>query len=86
MTQLSGPAKSQEKRTAKLRLDEEGTLEGEVRVEYTGHAAIEMKESYDDDAPAARRARVSRKSSRRTVTRKDALRLTSSSPPTATRS
>jgi len=59
MTPLSGPAKSQEKRTAKLRLDEEGTLEGEVRVEYTGHAAIEMKESYDDDAPAEREAAFS---------------------------
>ncbi len=35
-TPLSAPDKSKEKRTAKLRLDEDGTLEGDVKVEYYG--------------------------------------------------
>ena len=54
MTPLSGPEKSIEKRTAHLRLSEDGTLEGEVRVEYTGHLAIEKREANDDDSPAER--------------------------------
>ena len=39
---------------AKLKLTEDGTLEGEVRVEYTGHAAYDKKEYNDDDSPARR--------------------------------
>jgi hypothetical protein len=40
-TPLSAPQKSLEKRTAKLRLSDDGTLEGDVRVEYTGHSAVD---------------------------------------------
>jgi hypothetical protein len=54
VTPLSGPEKSLEKRTAKLRLTEDGTLEGQVRIEYTGHLAVEKKEYNDDDSPTER--------------------------------
>ncbi len=55
-TPLAAPAKSTEKRVAKLKLDNEGTLEGDVRVEYTGHLAAQKKEYNDDDSPAQREA------------------------------
>ena len=54
MTPLSPPEKSKEKRTATLRLDENGTLEGDVTVEYTGHLAVERKRLNDEDSPAQR--------------------------------
>ncbi len=54
MTPLSAPAKSLEKRVARLKLDEEGTLEGDVRIEYTGHLGKDKKEYNDDDSPAQR--------------------------------
>jgi hypothetical protein len=53
-TPLSPPDKSKEKRTATLRLDEDGTLEGEVTVEYTGHLAVERKRLNDEDSPTQR--------------------------------
>jgi hypothetical protein len=53
-TPLSGPEKSQQKRTATLKLSDDGTLEGDVRLEYTGHFAIEKKEQNDEDSPAER--------------------------------
>jgi hypothetical protein len=54
LTPLSGPEKSLEKRTGRFRLLEDGTLEGDVRVEYTGHLAATYKELNDDDTPAER--------------------------------
>jgi hypothetical protein len=54
VTPLSPPDKSKEKRTAKLKLDENGTLEGDVTVEYTGHLAVERKRLNDEDSPAQR--------------------------------
>lgn len=54
MTPLAPPAKSLIKRTGKLKLLEDGTLEGEVRLEYTGHAAYDKKEYNDDDSPQRR--------------------------------
>jgi hypothetical protein len=53
-TTMSQPERSLQKRTARLRLSDDGTLEGEVRIEYTGHTAAEMKELNDDDSPAER--------------------------------
>lgn len=53
-TPLSPPEKSKEKRTATLKLDENGTLEGDVRVEYTGHLAVERKRQNDEDSPQQR--------------------------------
>lgn len=53
-TPLSTPEKSLEKRTAKFALSEDGTLEGNVRIEYLGHLAAEKKEDIDDDSPQQR--------------------------------
>ena len=51
-TPVTDAEKSKEKRTAKLRLDENGTLEGDVTVEYNGHLAVERKVLNEDDSPA----------------------------------
>ncbi|HKO42819.1 MAG TPA: DUF3857 domain-containing protein [Pyrinomonadaceae bacterium] len=53
-TPLSTPDKSKLKRTAKLRLSEDGTLEGDVSVEYHGHLGVEKKEWEDEESPAER--------------------------------
>jgi hypothetical protein len=53
-TPISPPDRSKQKRTAKLRLSEEGTVEGDVRIEYYGHLAVERKNSNDGDSPAQR--------------------------------
>ncbi|MDT5156705.1 MAG: hypothetical protein QOH51_1062 [Acidobacteriota bacterium] len=53
-TPLSGPEKSLEKRTGKFKLSEDGTLEGDVKMEYTGHIAADMKEYNDDDSATER--------------------------------
>ena len=49
-TPMSPPEKSKEKRTATLTLGEDGTIEGDVTIEYTGHLGIERKLSNDDDS------------------------------------
>jgi len=54
MTATSTPEKSVEKRTAKLTLLEDGTLEGDVRIEYSGHLGFDKKEYNDDDSPSER--------------------------------
>ncbi len=46
--------KSVAKRTGKFRLQDDGTLEGDVQIEYTGHLAFDRKEYNDDDSPAQR--------------------------------
>ena len=53
-TATSLPEKSRAKRTAKLKLMEDGTLEGDVQIEYTGHMAYDRKEYDDDDSPSQR--------------------------------
>jgi hypothetical protein len=53
-TPMTPPQKSQVLRRAKLKLTDDGTLEGEVRVEYTGHFAIERKEEIDEESESAR--------------------------------
>ncbi|MEO7507665.1 MAG: hypothetical protein ABIZ95_10545, partial [Pyrinomonadaceae bacterium] len=46
------PDKSQEKRTGKFRLLEDGTLDGDVRIEYTGQLGYLRKlNNYDDSVP-----------------------------------
>lgn len=48
---ISGPDKSVEHRVAKLKLLEDGTLEGDVKIEYTGQSALIYRiENYDDSA------------------------------------
>jgi hypothetical protein len=54
MTPISPPEKSKETRVATLSLDENGTLEGDVTVEYTGHLGVGRKEMNDDDSPNQR--------------------------------
>lgn len=53
-TPMSSHQKSQLKRIAKLKLNEDGTVEGNVRVEFTGHFAIEKKEEIDDESETQR--------------------------------
>jgi len=57
-TPLSPAEKSMKKRSAKLRLAEDGALEGEVRVEYTGHFAVSMKEDYDEESQEQREKKL----------------------------
>lgn len=57
-TPLSPPEKTLEKRTAKLKLSEDGSLEGDVRIEYTGHLGIEMKNTNEDESEAQRVQRL----------------------------
>jgi hypothetical protein len=49
-TPMSGPDKSLVKRSAKLKLSDDGTLEGDVRIEYTGQFAIERKMDIDEES------------------------------------
>ena len=53
-TPMSPPEKSKEKREATFTLDENGTLEGDVSIQYTGHLAVERKLLNDDDSPVQR--------------------------------
>jgi len=53
-TPVSAPEKSLEKRTGKFKLTEDGTLEGEVRMEFTGHLAATHKEYNDEDTQQQR--------------------------------
>ena len=53
-TPMTPPEKSKEKRVANLTLDENGTLEGDVTIEYTGHLGIERKLLNDEDSPVQR--------------------------------
>lgn len=53
-TPLAGPEKSVAKRNGKFRLLEDGTLEGDVTIEYTGHLGYDKKEYNDDDSPSQR--------------------------------
>ncbi len=48
-TPFSAPDKSRIKRRAKLKISEDGTVEGDVQVEFTGQPAIERKEENDND-------------------------------------
>ncbi|HMV50504.1 MAG TPA: DUF3857 domain-containing protein [Blastocatellia bacterium] len=57
-TPITPAEKSAKKRTAKLKLSEDGTLEGEVRIEYTGHFAVEMKEDNDQDSAEQREKKL----------------------------
>jgi hypothetical protein len=55
-TPMSSHENSLVKRTAKLKLAEDGTLEGDVRVEFTGHFAIERKHELDEESETQREA------------------------------
>lgn len=49
-TPMSAPDKSRMKRTAKLKLGDDGSLEGDVSIEYSGHFAIERKHEIDNQS------------------------------------
>lgn len=53
-TPTSEPAKSLVKRRAKFKLTEDGAVEGDVQIEYTGHFAVERKEEIDDESDVQR--------------------------------
>jgi hypothetical protein len=53
-TTLSDPGKSRVSRRAKFKLADDGTLEGDVQIEYTGQLAMERKEDNDDDSASQR--------------------------------
>ncbi len=53
-TPFSPTEKSMEKRSGKFKLLEDGTLEGEGRIEFSGHLGAFQKEYNDDDSPAKR--------------------------------
>ena len=53
-TPVSEPSKSLVKRRAKMKLSEDGLLEGDVQIEYTGHFAVERKEDSDDESETQR--------------------------------
>jgi hypothetical protein len=57
-TPMTPHEQSQVQRRAKLKLTEEGTLEGEVRIEYSGHFAIERKEELDEESDSERETAV----------------------------
>ena len=53
-TPMSGPDKSLVKRSAKLKLTDDGTVEGDVRLEFTGQFAIERKMEIDEESETQR--------------------------------
>lgn len=53
-TPLSPSDKSIQKRSATLRLSEDGTIEGDVRIEYHGHSSVERKANNDEDSAQQR--------------------------------
>jgi hypothetical protein len=53
-TAMTPAAKSLVHRSGKFRLSEDGTLEGAIRLEYTGHPAIREKEELDEKSEAER--------------------------------
>ncbi|HJP94461.1 MAG TPA: DUF3857 and transglutaminase domain-containing protein [Pyrinomonadaceae bacterium] len=58
MSPMSAPQKSLVKRVAKLTLSDDGTLEGDVNIEFTGHFAIERKEDLDEESDTERETNV----------------------------
>jgi hypothetical protein len=53
-TRQSLPDESLDKRTGKFTLSEDGTLEGDVKIEYAGHSGSEMKSLYDEKSDSER--------------------------------
>ncbi len=51
---VSAPEKSLERTIGKFKLSEEGSLEGDAYIEFTGHRAALMKEENDEESPEKR--------------------------------
>lgn len=58
ITPLSGPEKSRRKRTANFSLSEDGTIEGDISEEQTGHFAAQYKEANDEESPGERERKL----------------------------
>jgi hypothetical protein len=84
-TPMSPPEKSGLRRTATLRLSEDGTIEGDVRVDYIGHSAVVKKKQDADDSPAQReqslRAEVTRQMSSAELSNISLENITNSAKP-----
>lgn len=50
----SSADKSVQRRSGTLKLSEDGTLEGDLRMEFTGHLAVEKKRQNEDDSQSQR--------------------------------
>ena len=57
-TPISSYKQSLIKRDAKLKLSEDGTLEGDIKIEFTGHSAWVRKEDMDDESETEREENV----------------------------
>jgi hypothetical protein len=57
-TPLAGPEKSVSKRNGVFRLSEDGTLEGDVRLTYSGHQSISRKNDIESDSEEQRKENV----------------------------
>jgi hypothetical protein len=57
-TPISSPELSLIRRTADMKLSADGTLEGDVRVEYTGHSGADEKEQFDELAATEQESTV----------------------------
>lgn len=57
-TPLSGVVQSPARRSGKLKLLEDGTLEGTVKLEYEGHQAISRRRAEFKDSPAKREENI----------------------------
>jgi hypothetical protein len=53
-TPVSAPEQTGRRRVGRFRLQADGSLEGELSVEYTGHWGAGLKEGEDEDTPAER--------------------------------
>lgn len=65
-TPVSPPDLSLRKRTADLRLADDGTIEGDVRIEYTGLLGASIKEKNDELSPAERERSLTEEIKRQT--------------------
>jgi Domain of Unknown Function with PDB structure (DUF3857)/Transglutaminase-like superfamily len=57
-TPMASHEKSLIKRIANLKLADDGTLEGDIRLEFTGHPSIERKEDIDEESETQREEKL----------------------------
>jgi Domain of Unknown Function with PDB structure (DUF3857)/Transglutaminase-like superfamily len=57
-TPMASHEKSLIKRIASLKLTDDGTLEGDIRLEFTGHPSIERKEDIDEESDTQREEKL----------------------------
>lgn len=67
-TPLSGPEKSTKKRKGIFKITEDGSLEGTVKIEFTGHFDEDKKDNYDSDSPKEEQEALEREVKKRIST------------------